>query len=42
MENLPQFKGEVTEEEVPLTNQNLLSLKLQVAQLKAQEKEEPD
>ena len=40
MEKLPQFKREVTEEEVPLSNQNLSSLRLQVAQLKAQVEEE--
>ena len=34
MENLPQFEGEVSEEEILLINQNLLFLKLQVAQLK--------
>ena len=34
MENLPQFEGEVTKEEVLLSNQNFLSLRLQVAKKK--------
>ena len=40
MENLPQFEGEVTEENVLLINQNFLSLRLQVTQLKTQVEEE--
>ena len=40
IKNIPQFEREVTEEEVPLINQNLLFLRLQVAQLKTQVEEE--